>query len=146
VGAQKHTVGPDLQRGRGMGDTAEDRSREGGTITEGSGHTQKCKMYFTVACKVFTYLHTCQLGCMLVNVKHSCIHHASTCLLACMLVRISAKMLTCLRILHHPIPPREGSYHSIRSPEDGKGWPMFAKVPDSSINSWESWFIFNLRK
>jgi hypothetical protein len=23
---------------------------------------------------------------------------------------------------------------------------LFAKVPDSSINSWESWFIFNLRK
>jgi hypothetical protein len=23
---------------------------------------------------------------------------------------------------------------------------IFATVPDSSINSWESWFIFNLRK
>jgi hypothetical protein len=23
---------------------------------------------------------------------------------------------------------------------------LFATVPDSSINSWESWFIFNLRK
>ncbi len=23
---------------------------------------------------------------------------------------------------------------------------MFATVPDSSINSWDSWFIFNLQK
>ncbi len=26
------------------------------------------------------------------------------------------------------------------------GWWLFATVPESSINSWDSWFIFNLRK
>ncbi len=25
-------------------------------------------------------------------------------------------------------------------------WELFATMPDSRINSWESWFIFNLRK
>jgi hypothetical protein len=27
-----------------------------------------------------------------------------------------------------------------------RGKSLFATVPDSSINSWESWFIINLRK